>query len=110
VPVERILNELKKYNRVSSRFTDWRHIPAKPGIYEEFPEWIEDRLVSVLKEKGISKLYSHQASALEFIRNHNNVVVVTPTASGKTLCYNLPVSDSILKDENSRALGFYLKR
>src|SRR5665648_822632 len=104
---EKILNELKKYNKVSSRLTDWRHIPAKPGIYEEFPEWIEDRLISVLKEKGISKLYSHQASALEFIRNHKNVVVVTPTASGKTLCYNLPVLDSILKDENSRALYMF---
>ena len=107
MPVEKILNELKKYNKVSSRLTDWRHIPAKPGIYEEFPEWIEDRLISVLKEKGISKLYSHQASALEFIRNHKNVVVVTPTASGKTLCYNLPVLDSILKDENSRALYMF---
>src|SRR5665648_6195 len=107
MPVEKILNELKKYNKVSSRFTDWRHIPAKPGIYEEFPEWIEDKLVRVLKEKGISKLYSHQASVLEFIRNHKNVVVVTPTASGKTLCYNLPVLDSILKDENSRALYMF---
>ncbi|MBU4228010.1 DEAD/DEAH box helicase [bacterium] len=107
MPVEEILNELKKYNKVSSRFTDWRHIPAKSGIYEEFPEWIEDRLVRILKEKGINKLYSHQASALEFIRNKNNVVVVTPTASGKTLCYNLPVLDSILRDENSRALYLF---
>ena len=105
--VERILNELKIYNKVSSCFTDWRHIPAKSGIYEEFPEWVEDRLVRILKDKGISKLYSHQASALEFIRNKNNVVVVTPTASGKTLCYNLPVLDSILRDENSRALYLF---
>ncbi len=107
MPVEKILNELKKYNKISSHFTSWRHIPDKSGIYEEFPEWIEDRLVRILKEKGISKLYSHQASALEFIRNHKNVVVVTPTASGKTLCYNLPVLNSILKDENSRALYMF---
>jgi len=104
---EKILNELKKYNKISSRFTDWKHIPAKSGIYEEFPEWTEDRLVRVLKEKGINKLYSHQVSALELIRNKKNVVVVTPTASGKTLCYNLPVLDSILKDENSRALYLF---
>jgi len=107
MPVEIILNELKKYNKVSSCFTDWRHIPAKSGIYEEFPEWVDDRLVRILKEKGIDKLYSHQASALELIRNKNNVVVVTPTASGKTLCYNLPVLDSILRDENSRALYLF---
>lgn len=107
MPVEKILNELKKYNKISSRFTAWRHIPAKSGIYEEFPEWIEDKLIRILKEKGISKLYSHQASALEFIRNKKNVVVVTPTASGKTFCYNLPVLNSILKDENSRALYLF---
>ncbi|GAH31141.1 unnamed protein product, partial [marine sediment metagenome] len=94
-------------NKISSRFTTWRHIPTKSAIYEEFPEWMEDKLVRVLKKKGISKLYSHQASSLEFIRNHKNVVVVTPTASGKTLCYNLPVLDSILKDENSRALYMF---
>ena len=105
--VERILNELKKYNKVGSRFTAWRHITAKSGIYEEFPEWTEDKLVRILKEKGISKIYSHQASALESIKNKKNVVVVTPTASGKTLCYNLPVLDSILKDENSRALYLF---
>ena len=104
---EKILNELKKYNKISSRFTDWRHISSKSGIYEEFPEWVEDKLVGILKEKGISKLYSHQGFALEFIRNKKNVVVVTPTASGKTLCYNLPVLDSILKDENSRALYLF---
>ncbi len=107
MPVERILNELKKYNKVGSRFTAWRHITAKSGIYEEFPEWTEDKLVRILKEKGISKLYSHQASALESIKNKKNVVVVTPAASGKTLCYNLPVLDSILKDENSRALYLF---
>jgi len=105
--VEKILNELKKYNKISSHFTAWRHIPAKSGIYEEFPEWTEDKLVRILKEKGISKLYSHQASALESIKNKKNVVVVTPTASGKTLCYNLPVLDSILKDENSRAIYLF---
>jgi DEAD/DEAH box helicase domain-containing protein len=107
MPVEKILNELKKYNRVSSCLTVWKHIPAKSGVYEDFPEWIEDKLVHILREKGITKLYSHQASALELIRNKNNVVVVTPTASGKTLCYNLPVLDSILKDKNSRALYLF---
>ena len=104
---EKILNELKKYNKISSCFTTWRHISNKSGIYEEFPEWIEDKLVGILKEKGIGKLYSHQASALESIKNKKNVVIVTPTASGKTLCYNLPVLDSILKDENSRALYLF---
>jgi len=105
--VEKVLNEIKKYNKVSSCLTAWEHIPAKPAVYEGFPEWIEDKLVYILREKGITKLYSHQASALRLIKEGKNVVVVTPTASGKTLCYNLPVLDSILKDKNSRAIYLF---
>ncbi|HDK25786.1 MAG TPA: DEAD/DEAH box helicase, partial [Candidatus Atribacteria bacterium] len=107
MPVEQILNELRKYNKVSSCLTAWKYLPAKPAVYEEFPEWIEDKLIRILKEKSITKLYSHQASALELIKEGKNVIVVTPTASGKTLCYNLPVLDSILKDENSRAIYLF---
>lgn len=106
-PLEKVLYELKTYRKVSSCLTAWEHIPAKPAVYEEFPEWIEDKLLHILREKGIAKLYSHQASALGLIREGKNVVVVTPTASGKTLCYNLPVLDSILKDENCRAIYLF---
>ncbi|MEA1939128.1 MAG: DEAD/DEAH box helicase [Candidatus Caldatribacteriota bacterium] len=105
--IEEILEGFKKYNKISSCFTAWEHIPTKDAIYEDFPDWIEGKLMSVLIEKGIEKLYSHQASALNSIREGKNVVVVTPTASGKTLCYNLPVLDAILKDENSRALYLF---
>ncbi|HEC93747.1 MAG TPA: DEAD/DEAH box helicase, partial [Candidatus Atribacteria bacterium] len=107
MPVEQILNELRKYNKVSSCLTAWKYLPAKPAVYEEFPEWIEDKLIRILKEKSITKLYSHQASALELIKKGKNVIVVTPTASGKTLCYNLPVLDSILKDEKNRAIYLF---
>jgi len=98
MPVEKILNELKKYNKISTRFTDWRHIPAKSGIYEEFPEWIEDKLVGVLKDKGISKLYSHQVSALESIKKQEKC------SSSYTYSFR---KNSLLQ---STGIGFYLKR
>ena len=104
MPIERILNDLKKYNKLNDYFTTWEHLLAKAAIYEDFPDWIEGKLMSVLIEKDIERIYSHQASALKSIRDGKNVVIVTPTASGKTLCYNLPVLDAILKDKNSRAL------
>lgn len=107
MPVEKILNEIKNYHKLNAFFTHWEHLSAKSGIYENFPDWVDIKLMSVLIEKGIERIYSHQASALNAIRNGKNVVVVTPTASGKTLCYNLPVLDAILKDKNSRALYLF---
>ncbi|MEA2022242.1 MAG: DEAD/DEAH box helicase, partial [Candidatus Caldatribacteriota bacterium] len=105
--IEEILEGFKKYNKISSCFTTWEHLPAKAAIYEDFPDWIEGKLMSILIEKDIERIYSHQASALNSIREGKNVVVVTPTASGKTLCYNLPVLNAILKNKNSRALYLF---
>ena len=61
------------------------------GIYSEIPNCVDPRIKKALSARGIKKLYSHQASAIEEIEKGKNVVVVTPTASGKTLCYNIPV-------------------
>lgn len=82
-------------------------IPAQPGEWEEYPSWVDTRLMSVLKKRGIDKLYKHQAQALRFIHNGQDVVLVTPTASGKTLCYNLPVLQSILNEPETRALYLF---
>ncbi|MBP8274651.1 MAG: DEAD/DEAH box helicase, partial [Acidobacteria bacterium] len=57
--------------------------------------------------RGIDQLYSHQAEAVDHAMHGRNVVIVTPTASGKTLCYNVPVLDAILKDPASRALYLF---
>ena len=66
-----------------------------------------NRLIQVLKQRKIEKLYTHQASAIAKLNNGSNVIVVTPTASGKTLCYNLPIMDAIIKDKNARALYIF---
>ena len=82
-------------------------IPAKAGDWEEYPDWVDSRLQTVLQKRGYGKLYKHQAQAIRFIRNGQDVVLVTPTASGKTLCYNLPVLQSILEEPETRALYMF---
>ncbi len=84
-----------------------RHQPAKPGEFEDLPEGIQPALRKVLDEKGIRQLYTHQAACFRTIADGRNVVVVTPTASGKTLCYNLPVLDRLARDPEARALYLF---
>src|SRR5229473_1716638 len=71
------------------------------------PEWVRAELAHTYAEKGVTQLYSHQAMAAEAVREGRNVVVVTPTASGKTLCYNLPVLNAILENSDARALYLF---
>ena len=82
-------------------------IPAKKGIYSDFPVNISAKLTDYLKQTGIHKLYSHQEQAIDLILKEKNVCVVTPTASGKTLIYNVPVINTILNDLKSKALYVY---
>ncbi len=84
-----------------------KHIPAQEGKYREYPDGVHPALLDALRQKGFQNLYSHQRSCWDALQERKNVVVVTPTASGKTLCYNLPVLDAILRDPSSRALYLF---
>ena len=84
-----------------------KHIPAQEGQYREYPAEVHPALVEALKEKGFLKLYSHQHLSWDLLKKGKNIVVVTPTASGKTLCYNLPVLDAILQSPSSRAIYLF---
>lgn len=84
-----------------------RTLPATEGRYESFPEDLDPRLVQALRSKGIDRLYSHQGAVWRELREGNHVVVVTPTASGKTLSYNLPTLQALLQDETQRALYLF---
>ena len=72
-----------------------------------FPEGVDGRLRQVLAARGIDQLYTHQAAAVEHALAGRNVVITTPTASGKTLCYNAPVLSAILTDPSARALYLF---
>ena len=84
-----------------------RRLPAKAAEYAAFPEAIDARLRSVLARRGIEQLYTHQARAIEHALARRHVVITTPTASGKTLCYNAPVLNAILRDPSTRALYLF---
>ena len=87
--------------------TAMRRLPAVAAQFAPFPDGLDSRLKQALQTRGIQELYSHQASAVDHALAGRNVVVVTPTASGKTLCYNAPVLHSILQDHASRALYLF---
>jgi len=105
--VSEIIQELEKDFTVRPYLTAMEHLPAQEARLDAFPDWLDGVLVNHLKKEGIDKLYSHQASALKAVNEGKNIVVVTPTASGKTLCYNLPVLDSIIKKPESRAIFLF---
>jgi DEAD/DEAH box helicase domain-containing protein len=84
-----------------------RHLPARPGEFAEIPDAVDPRLAQALRSRGIEKLYAHQAQAFGHLNEGRNVVVVTPTASGKTLCYNLPVLNKLLAEPGARALYLF---
>jgi DEAD/DEAH box helicase domain-containing protein len=80
------------------------HQAATEGSFAEIPSAVDARLRKALADRGIARLYTHQANTFELSAAGKNVVVVTPTASGKTLCYNLPVLNQLLCDDGTRAM------
>src|SRR3954469_16194602 len=87
--------------------TTSRRLPAIAASYAPFPQQTDPRLLAALAARGIEQLYTHQADAFEHVLAGRNVVTVTPTASGKTLCYNAPVLNAILQDSSARALYLF---
>src|SRR6185295_16572855 len=84
-----------------------RRLPAVPARFAPFPEALDRRFTDALESRGIRELYTHQAEAIEHALAGRHTVVMTPTASGKTLCYNAPVLNATLPDSSSRALYLF---
>src|SRR4029453_10233491 len=82
-------------------------LPAVAASFAPFPEETDERLRGALAARGVDQLYTHQAQAFEHVLACRNIVTITPTASGKTLCYNAPVLNAILKDPATRALYLF---
>jgi DEAD/DEAH box helicase domain-containing protein len=83
-----------------------QEIPPRPARYAEPEEPLHPILEARLRALGIDRLYTHQAAAVDAVRRGEHVMAVTATASGKTLCYNLPAIEAVLRDPRARA--FYL--
>src|SRR5205807_504951 len=115
---ERLLAKRTGLAGAIARFEEWlanpdspvraiRHQPARAGDFIDLPESLSASLRQSLAARGVRQLYTHQAHALTQATSGANVVVVTPTASGKTLCYNLPVLAKLLADPGARAMYLF---
>ena len=87
--------------------SNWEILPPREARYGNMPSCVDGRISHALSLRGIRKLYTHQSSALEASGQGKDIVVVTPTASGKTMCYNIPVLSAILKNPDARALYLF---
>ncbi|AST91630.1 ATP-dependent helicase [Sutcliffiella cohnii] len=102
-----IIDWMRSEEHIASNIVHWETIPEKLGATLPFPSNVDTRLVEALKTRGIKSLYTHQHAAFDAAVHQQNFVAVTPTASGKTLCYNLPVLQKILENKESRALYLF---
>lgn len=102
-----IFNEIKQAPQFKENIVHWHTMEEKPAKIEAIPDSVDLKLKEALKRRGIVNLYTHQQTAYETVRNGQNFVAVTPTASGKTLCYNLPTIQKIIEEDQSRALYLF---
>jgi DEAD/DEAH box helicase domain-containing protein len=105
--LEQILDRIASEAELADSICRWQRLPARPARYADHPDWLDERLVAALAARGVTRLYTHQRHAFDALHAGRHVVVVTPTASGKTLCYDVPVVDTIAKDPNARALYIF---
>src|SRR5579859_7620010 len=100
------LHDLRRAPFYKGQITHVQQIPARAACYGELERPLHPGLQARLEALGVQRLFAHQAEAVNAARDGEHVTIVTATASGKTLCYNLPVLDCVLSD--SRARAFYL--
>ncbi len=104
---ETVLDRLLEEPSLAAAVKHHARLPERDAITAPFPPWLDRRIVRGLEDRGITSLYSHQAEAVEAVHAGDDVVVVTPTASGKTLCYALPVLQALAEDPSARALFLF---
>lgn len=102
-----VLAELRGDPRFMDNVASWRTLPAQPPAHAPLPEGLHPALVAGLAARGITQLYTHQGRAATLALAGHHVAVVTPTASGKTLCYNIPILHKYLSNPAARALYLF---
>jgi DEAD/DEAH box helicase domain-containing protein len=105
--VAEFLDELVKSPEYKGQIVHVEGIPARPPVYGELDKPLPPQLQEILAQRGIESLYSHQVDAITAVRSGKNIVVVTAAASGKTLCYNIPVLENALHDPDMTALYLF---
>ncbi|NLE77163.1 MAG: DEAD/DEAH box helicase, partial [Chloroflexi bacterium] len=102
-----LLQRWRTWPTMARSATDWRRLPRRAARYAPLPAALDQQLLRALQTEGVRQLYSHQAAAFQAAAAGQHLVVSTPTASGKTLCYNLPVLQTLLQEPQARALYLF---
>ncbi len=102
-----LVDRIRAHDFFADQIAHVEVIPARPAQYADLDGGLHPAVEAALTAHGIDRLYTHQAEAIEHVRAGENVVIVTGTASGKTLCYNVPVVESVLEDSRATALYIY---
>lgn len=102
-----VLDRLRDAPFARDRLVREIRLPGAPARWAPWPPNLHPRLIDALRARGIDRPYSHQAEAIEVALRGEDVVVVTPTASGKSLCFLLPVLDAWLRDPEARSLWLF---
>ncbi|MBD7936112.1 MULTISPECIES: DEAD/DEAH box helicase [Cytobacillus] len=105
--LQELIKELKQSDKFGEQITYWHTLEEKEAQVADMPIGLDPHLMSALEKRGISRLYTHQRSSYDAVMAQQSIVAVTPTASGKTLCYNLPVLQTIINDPQARALYLF---
>jgi len=104
--INSLINQLKHSPDYKNQIVYHHIIPEKKAVYTHVGNFLKKETISALKNIGIAELYSHQKESIKAVREGKNVILSTPTSSGKTLAYNIPIFESILSDDRTRA--FYI--
>ncbi|MEI2665654.1 DEAD/DEAH box helicase [Rossellomorea sp. LJF3] len=105
--LQQLIEYFKKDPDFNKQIVHWHTIDEKPAQLVDLPSEIDERIKKALNMRGVERLYTHQSSAFQLAMEGKSFTAVTPTASGKTLCYNLPVLQTILDQPDSRALYIF---
>jgi len=105
--VDKLLKRLEHNRFFSDQIVDVRQLNQREAVHADVAAGLNPLVGAVLEKSGIQRLYSHQASAIDLIRAGKSTVIVTGTASGKTLCYNIPSIEAILADPAATMLYLY---
>jgi len=107
VDADTFIQRLRKERFFSNQVASVHEVPARPAAFADVRGGVRHAVEHALRKQGIERLYSHQAQAVEHVRAGRNVVIVTGTASGKTLCYNIPVVEALIADGLATMLYVY---
>src|SRR5271157_3815326 len=107
VGLETVLKSWSKSGRMQDWLASSYRVTPRAAATAALPDWIHPALRGALRSRGVTELYSHQRQAIDAAHSGHHVVVATPTASGKSLCFHLPVLQALLNEPGQSALFLY---